>query len=60
MKMTVDSIDQFTTGIYWNPIYQSIYNGMSLQGDPAIKLNYHNSPEIILDEARGVAGSKRH
>ena len=52
MKMTVDSIDQFTSGIYWNPIYQSIYNGMSLQGDPAIKLNYHNFPEIVLDESR--------
>ncbi|MBG15061.1 MAG: hypothetical protein CL853_01770 [Crocinitomicaceae bacterium] len=52
MKMTVDSIDQFTFGIDWNPIYQSTYNGFSLQGDPAIKTNHHNKPEIVLDSSR--------
>lgn len=52
MKMTVDSIDLFTSGIEWTPIYQSNYSGMALQGDPAIKVNFHQAPEIILDESR--------
>ena len=52
MKMNIDYIDDFTAGIAWNPIYQSNYNGMSLQGDPALKINSHSLPEIILDETR--------
>lgn len=52
MKMTIDSLDQFTSGIYWGPIYQGNYNGMALQGDPALKVNHHNKPEIVLDQSR--------
>lgn len=49
MVMTIDSIEQDTQGNLWNPIFESNYNGMSLQGDPAVKLNMHEAPEIILD-----------
>jgi len=52
MKMNIDYIDDFTSGINWNPIYQSNYNGMSLQGDPAVKPNHHDKPEIVLDSTR--------
>ena len=52
MKLTVDSLDIFMTGIQYHEIHQTNYNGMSLQGDPSIKVNSHNRPEIILDESR--------
>ena len=38
MVMTVDSLDQSTSLVAWEPKFESNYNGMSLQGDPAIKL----------------------
>jgi len=52
IKLTVDSLDLFMTGIEYNEIHESNYNGMSLQGDPAIRVNSHLRPEIILDESR--------
>ena len=49
MQSTVDSLFTFSnTGV----LPQSNYNGMSLQGDPALKLNIHPKPEYVLDESR--------
>ena len=50
MVMTVDSLDQATQNIYWSPKFEGNYNGMSLQGDPAIILNTHPYPELHLEE----------
>ena len=52
MKMTVDTLDLYTLGIPWGAKYESNYNGMSLQGDPALKINSHQAPEIVLDANR--------
>ncbi len=49
MKATVDSLESITSE---SILYHSNYIGMSLQGDPALKLNSHNAPEIVLDESR--------
>ena len=49
MVMAIDSIEYDTQGNIWNPIFESNYNGMSLQGDPAVKLNMHEAPEIVID-----------
>ena len=50
MVQTVKIIDKQTQSTYWNPAYESCYNGMALQGDPAAKTNSHLNPELILDE----------
>ena len=50
MVMTVDSLDQSTSLVTWEPKFESNYNGMSLQGDPAVKINSHNLPELMLSE----------
>ncbi|MBM78592.1 MAG: hypothetical protein CL846_08925 [Crocinitomicaceae bacterium] len=49
MVMAIDSIEDDTQGVIWEPIFESNYNGMSLQGDPSVKLNMHLKPEIVLD-----------
>lgn len=49
MKATVDSLQQTSTdGI----LFHSNYSGMALQGDPALKLNTHLAPEIVLTPER--------
>ena len=50
MVMTIDSLDNFTNNTYWDPKFEGNYNGMSLQGDPAVKLNSHPFAELVLDE----------
>ena len=52
MVQTVRIIDKQNQSTYWNPAYESCYNGMALQGDPAAKTNTHLNPELILDEIR--------
>ena len=52
MVQTVRIIDKQNQSTYWNPAYESCYNGMALQGDPAAKTNSHLNPELILDEIR--------
>ncbi len=52
MKHTVDTLNQIIGGSNWDVIQESNFNGMSLQGDPALKLNTHLAPEIVLDESR--------
>lgn len=51
MKATVDSL-QSTSSQGAGVLFQSNYSGMSLQGDPALKLNSHLAPEIVLSEER--------
>lgn len=50
MVITVDSLDSSTPFTYWGPKFEGNYNGMSLQGDPAIKLNTHPFAEYVLQE----------
>lgn len=50
MVMTVDSLDNITSNIYWNPKFEGNYNGMSLQGDPAVRINNHLFPELLIEE----------
>ena len=50
MLMTIDSLDEYSSLYNWDPIFESNYNGMSLQGDPAIKVNSHSFPELLLDQ----------
>ncbi len=53
MKSACDSIYavQGPAGT-WSVINESNYTGMSLQGDPALKANIHQRPELVLDENR--------
>jgi len=48
MVMTIDSLDLNTSLLTWGPKHESNYNGMSFQGDPAIKVNSHQLPELVL------------
>lgn len=50
MVMTIDSLDQSTSLLTWGPKFESNYNGMSLHGDPAVKVNSHSFPELVLSE----------
>jgi hypothetical protein len=52
MKLATDSIHTLISAPYWNIPSESNYTGMSLQGDPALTLNIHNAPEIVLHEDR--------
>lgn len=52
MKNTVDTLYQIIGSSSWDVIQESNFNGMSLQGDPALKINTHLAPEIVLDESR--------
>lgn len=52
MKQTCDSIYSLQGAPYWSIVNESNYTGMSLQGDPGIKLNWHQKPELVLDENR--------
>ena len=52
MVMAIDSIDESTSLLLWEPKFESNYNGMSLQGDPAIKINSHPFPELLIDQQR--------
>jgi hypothetical protein len=47
MVMTLDSLD-VNSSLVWGPKQESNYNGMSFQGDPAIKVNSHKLPELVL------------
>ena len=47
MVMTIDSLD-LNSSLVWGPKHESNYNGMSLQGDPAVKVNSHQLPELVL------------
>lgn len=49
MHLTVDTLSQFSSS---SIIFESNYNGMSLQGDPALKVNSHQNPEIALSANR--------
>jgi hypothetical protein len=50
MVMTLDSLDVLTSSSYWGPKFEGNYNGMSLQGDPAILLNSHPHAELLIEE----------
>ena len=50
MLMTIDSMDQISSSIISGPRFECNYNGMSLQGDPAVKVNSHPFPELVLDQ----------
>ena len=52
MVMAVDSLDESTSLLVWEPKFESNYNGMSLQGDPAIKINSHPFPELLIDQQK--------
>lgn len=52
MKSTVDTLYQIIGESSWDVIQENNFNGMSLQGDPALKLNTHLAPEIVLNESR--------
>lgn len=52
MKYATDSIYNLQIGAPWTIINESNYTGMTLQGDPGIKANWHQRPELILDENR--------
>lgn len=49
MVMTIDSLDLNTSTLLWEPKFESNYNGMSLQGDPAVKINSHLFPELLIN-----------
>ena len=50
MVMAVDSLDNNNLNIFWDPKFEGNYNGMSLQGDPAVNVNNHPFPEIYLEQ----------
>ena len=50
MVMTLDSLDVLTSSTYWGPKFEGNYNGMSLQGDPALRLNSHAHAELLIEE----------
>ena len=50
MVMTIDSLDNYTANSFWGPKFEGNYNGMSLQGDPSVKLNSHPFAELVLEE----------
>ncbi|MDA9809440.1 C25 family cysteine peptidase [Flavobacteriales bacterium] len=52
MVMTIDSLDLNTSTLSWEPKFESNYNGMTLQGDPAVKVNSHSLPELVINEQR--------
>ena len=52
MYYTVDTLAQMIGFSGWDVIQESNFNGMSLQGDPALRLNTHQAPEIVLAEDR--------
>ncbi len=52
MKHASDTLAAQIDSIYWKIPSESNYTGMSLQGDPALRMNYHNAPELVLDENR--------
>ncbi len=52
MKHATDTLFQAIGANYWQIPNESNYTGMSLQGDPALKLNAHKAPELVLDESR--------
>lgn len=49
MQATVDSLLQTSNE---DILFHSNYSGMALQGDPALKLNFHQAPEIVLSQER--------
>lgn len=52
MKNTVDTLFSLIGSANWDVIQENNFNGMALQGDPALKLNTHLAPEIVLDDSR--------
>lgn len=52
MKSTTDTMYNIIGANSWDVPQESNFNGMSLQGDPAIKINSHQTPEIVLDQSR--------
>jgi flagellar hook assembly protein FlgD len=52
MKHATDTLFQAIGSNFWQIPNESNYTGMSLQGDPGLKLNAHNAPELVLDENR--------
>jgi hypothetical protein len=52
MKSACDSIYSLQGTTVWSITSESNYTGMSLQGDPSLKLNVHQYPELVLDENR--------
>ncbi|MFI5204329.1 MAG: C25 family cysteine peptidase, partial [Flavobacteriales bacterium] len=50
MKATLDSLNGFPVlNNYYDIQYYEVYQGMTLHGDPAIKLNTHARPELIIE-----------
>lgn len=52
MKATCDSIQSIQGSASWSILAESNYIGMSLQGDPGLKVNWHQRPELVLDDSR--------
>lgn len=52
MKNACDSLYALQGDPYWSIVNEANYTGMSLQGDPGIKINWHQKPELVLDENR--------
>jgi hypothetical protein len=52
MKYTTDSLYSLIGDTYWNVAQESNFTGMALHGDPALRLNYHHKPELVLDANR--------
>lgn len=49
MHLTVDTLSFYMSS---SIIFEGNFNGMSLQGDPALKVNWHQKPEIALSTNR--------
>lgn len=52
MKSACDSIYTLQGDPYWSIVNESNYTGMTIQGDPGLKLNWHQRPELVLNENR--------
>jgi hypothetical protein len=49
MRFTTDSLYSLIGPNFWQIAQESNFTGMALHGDPALKVNSHNKPEIVLD-----------
>ena len=52
MKTATDTLYTAIGPNFWGIPNESNYTGMSLQGDPALSMNFHEAPELVLDENR--------
>jgi hypothetical protein len=49
MRMTTDTLFSLIGPDYWQVAQESNFTGMALHGDPALKINSHLKPELVLD-----------